>query len=334
MINLTAGDAMGTIGTRMLALALAGMAMPSVGNAQAYPAKAVRIIVPFSAGGGADIVARAIAQKLGESMGQQVVVDNRTGAAAIIGTELAAKAVPDGYTIILGQTGPNSINPSLYERLPYDPLRDFAPITLTTTYPYMMVVHPSIPAKSVKELIALAKARPNQLTFASAGNGAANHLAGELFKSVAGISMVHVPYKASAPALVDVLGGHVSMMLDPIITAMPHVKLGRLRALGVSGSRRTAVASEVPTIAETGLPGYEAIGWHGMLAPAATPRDIITRLNSEIVNALRMPEMRARFAEQGAEPVGNTPDQFLEFLKIDLAKWTKVIKAAGVSAKL
>ena len=302
--------------------------------AQTYPAKTVRFIVPFPAGGGADIVARAIAQKLGESLGQQVVVDNRTGAAAIIGTEIAAKSPPDGYTIILGQTGPNSINPGLYDRLPYDALKDFAPITLTTIYPYVLVVHPSIPAKTVKELIALAKAKPNQLTFASAGNGGANHLAAELLKSMAGISMVHVPYKGSAPALIDVLGGHVSMMFDPTITAIPHVKRGKLRALGVSSLKRSAVAPELPTIAETGLPGYEALGWHGVLAPAATPREIITRLNADIVKVLQSSDMRARFAEQGAEPVGNTPEQFLEFLKADLAKWAAVIKSAGVRASM
>jgi tripartite-type tricarboxylate transporter receptor subunit TctC len=302
--------------------------------AQPYPAKPVRFIVPFPAGGGADIVARAIAQKLGESLGQQVVVDNRTGAAAIIGTEIAAKSPPDGYTIILGQTGPNSINPGLYERLPYDPLKDFAPVTLTTIYPYVLVVHPSIPAKTIKELIVLAKAKPNQLTFASAGNGGANHLAAELLKSMAGISMIHVPFKGSAPALIDVLGGHVSMMFDPTITAIPHVKRGKLRALGVSSLKRSAVAPELPTIAETGLPGYEALGWHGVLTPAATPREIITRLNADIVKVLQSADMRTRFAEQGAEPVGNTPEQFLEFLKADLAKWAAVIKAADVRASM
>jgi len=310
------------------------IALISCSFAQTYPTKPVRLIVPFSAGGGADIVARAIAQKLGDALAQQVVVDNRTGAAAIIGTELAAKSAPDGYTLILGQTGPNSINPGLYERLPYDPLKDFAPITLATTYPYVLVVHPSIPAKTVKELIALAKAKPNQLSFASAGNGAANHLAAELFKSMAGIQMVHVPYKASAPALIDVLGGHVSMMLDPVITAMPHVKLGKLRALGVTSLQRTPVAKDLPTFAETGLPGFEAIGWHGILAPAGTPREIIMRLSSEIVTVLRTPDIRNRFAEQGAEPVGNTPEQFLEFLKSDLTKWAKVIKAAEVRASI
>jgi tripartite-type tricarboxylate transporter receptor subunit TctC len=319
--------------TYPLLVALAAM-LASDATAQSYPAKSVRLIVPFSAGGGADIVARAIAQKLGDSLGQQVVVDNRTGAAAIIGTELAAKSAPDGYTLILGQTGPNSINPTLYDKLPYDAAKDFAPITLTTTYPYVLVVHPSIPAKSIKELIALAKARPNQLSFASAGNGGANHLTAELLKTMAGIQMVHVPYKASAPALIDVLGGHVSMMFDPTITAMPHVKLGKLRALGVTSLKRTAIAPELPTVAETGLPGFESIGWHGVLAPAGTAREIIGRLNKDIINALRAPDMRARFAEQGAEPVGNTPEQFVEFLKADLAKWATVIKAAGVRASM
>jgi tripartite-type tricarboxylate transporter receptor subunit TctC len=319
--------------TYALLAALAAM-LASHATAQSYPAKSVRLIVPFSAGGGADIVARAIAQKLGDALGQQVVVDNRTGAAAIIGTELAAKSAPDGYTLILGQTGPNSINPTLYDKLPYDALKDFAPVTLTTTYPYVLVVHPSIPAKSIKELIALAKARPNQLSFASAGNGGANHLTAELLKSMAGIQMVHVPYKASAPALIDVLGGHVSMMFDPTITALPHVKLGKLRALGVTSLKRTAIAPELPTVAETGLPGFESIGWHGVLAPAGTAREIIARLNKDIINVLRAPDMRARFAEQGAEPVGNTPEQFVEFLKADLAKWAKVIKAAGVRASM
>ena len=319
--------------TRFLFSGLA-LVLSSNAAAQPYPSKPIRFIVPFSAGGGADIVARAIGQKLSESVGQQVIIDNRTGAAAIIGTEIAAKSPPDGYTIILGQTGPNSINPGLYERLPYDALKDFAPITLATTYPYVLVVHPSLPVHSVKQLIVLAKARPNQLTFASAGNGAANHLAAELLKSMAGISMVHVPYKASAPALIDVLGGHVSMMLDPIITSMPHVKLGKLRALAVTGLKRSPLAKDLPTFDETGLPGYEAIGWHGILAPAGTPADIIAKLNNDIVKAIHTPEMRTRFAEQGAEPVGNTPVQFAEFLKSDLEKWAKVVKTAGVRANM
>ena len=299
-----------------------------------YPNKPVRFIVPFSAGGGADIVARAIAQRLGELLGQPVVVDNRTGAAAIIGMEAAAKSAPDGYTIVLGQTGPNSINPGLYEHLPYDAVKDFAPVTLATTYPYVMVVHPSVPAKTVKEFIDYARTKPGELTFASAGTGAANHLAAELFASMSGVKLVHVPYKASAPALVDVIAGHVSMMLDPVITCLPHVKQGKLRALGVTSLKRSPVASDLPTLAETGLPGYEAIGWHGVFAPAGTPREIVDRLNAEIAKALRTAEIRARFAEQGAEPVGNTPEQFQEFLKGDLAKWTQVIKAAGVRANM
>lgn len=308
--------------------------MPACGTAGAadYPNKPIRLIVPFSAGGGADIVARAVAQKVGESLGQTMVVDNRAGAAAIIGMEAAAKSAPDGYTLVLGQTGPNSINPGLYEKLSYDPVKDFAPVSLLTTYPYVMVVYPEVPVKTVKELIDYAKARPGEVTFASAGTGGANHLAAELFASMAGIKLAHVPYKASAPALVDVIAGHVAMMLDPIITSMPHVRQGKLRALGVSSLKRSPVAPELPALAETGLPGYEAIGWHGVLAPAGTPREIVDKLNTEIVKALRTPEMRARFAEQGAEPVGDTPEQFQAFLKEDLAKWTRVIKAAGVRA--
>jgi tripartite-type tricarboxylate transporter receptor subunit TctC len=296
--------------------------------------KPIRFIVPFSAGGGADIVARAIGQKLTESLGQQVIIDNRTGAAGIIGMEAAAKAPPDGYTIVLGQTGPNSINPSLYDKLPYDALKDFAPITETTSYPYVLVVHPSVPVRNVKDLIALAKSHPNGLTYASAGNGAANHLAAELLKNMAQIRMVHVPYKASAPALIDVLGGHVSMMFDPIITCMPHVRVGKLRALAITSLARSAISPELPTFAETGLPGYEAIGWHGVLAPAGTPKEMVARLHAEIVRVLRTPDMRARFAEQGAEPVGNTPDEFARFLKADLEKWSKVVKTAGVRANM
>lgn len=309
-----------------------GLLTPPGARAQTYPDKPIRFIVPFSAGGGADIVARAIGQSLGEAIGQQVLVDNRTGAAGIIGMQAAAKSPADGYTILLGQTGPNSINPSLYETLPYDAAKDFAPITLATRYPYVLVVHPAVPARNVSELIAFAKSRPGQVTFASAGNGSANHLAAELFQTMAQISLVHVPYKASAPALVDVLSGHVSMMFDPIITANPHVKAGKLRALAITSLERSSVAGDLPTVAETGLAGYEAIGWHGILAPAGTPKNIIAKLNADIVRILRTPEMRNRFAEQGAEPVGNTPEEFALFLKQDREKWEKVIKAAGVRA--
>jgi tripartite-type tricarboxylate transporter receptor subunit TctC len=327
-------DGMGRRSVACAAVCVAMLAVWGTGNAQSYPSKSIRFIVPFSAGGGADIVARAVAQKLAESTGQQIVVDNRAGAAAIIGMDFAAKAPADGYTMVLGQTGPNSINPGLYKKLPYDAARDFAPVTLTTTYPYVLVVHPSIPARNVKELVALAKARPGQLSFASAGNGGANHLTAELFKNMAGVSMVHVPYKASAPALIDVLGGHVSLMFDPIITAMPHVKLGKLRGMAVTSLKRSAVVAELPTVAETGLPGFESIGWHGIFVPAATPRDIVERLNGLVVKVLQIPEMRTRFAEQGAEPVGDTTQHFAEFLKKDLDKWTSVIKAAGVQAEM
>jgi tripartite-type tricarboxylate transporter receptor subunit TctC len=322
--------------TTVLVLSSAVLASLPLGaaNAQTYPAKSIRFIVPFSPGGGADIIARAVGQKLAESLGQQVIIDNRTGAAGIIGMEAAAKSPPDGYTIVLGQTGPNSINPSLYDKLPYDALKDFAPITETTSYPYILVVHPSVPVRNIRELIALAKAHPNDLTYASAGNGAANHLAAELLKTMAQIKMVHVPYKASAPALIDVLGGHVSMMFDPIITCMPHVRTGKLRALAITSLQRTTMAPELPTVAETGLPGYEAMGWHGILAPAATPKEIVAKLNTEIVRSLRTPDMRSRFAEQGAAPVGNTPEEFARFLKEDQEKWSKVVKTARVRASM
>ena len=317
-----------TLTTALFAASIA--ATTTNGNAQAYPVKPIRFIVPFSAGGGADIVARALAQKLGDALAQQVVIDNRTGAAAIIGTELAAKSAPDGYTLILGQTGPNSINPGLYEKLPYDALRDFAPITLATTYPYVLVVHPSIPTKTVTELIALAKARPNELSFASAGNGAANHLAAELFKSMASIQMVHVPYKASAPALIDVLGGHVSMMFDPIITAMPQAKLGKLRALGVTTLKRAKVAPDVPAINEAGVAGFQVENWQGIVVPAKTPRAIVDRLNREIIKVLAQPAMIDVLNAQGLDPAGNTPAQFDALIRTEIDKWRKLVQAVGI----
>ncbi|OWT57609.1 Bug family tripartite tricarboxylate transporter substrate binding protein [Candidimonas nitroreducens] len=303
---------------------------PIAQAAENYPAKPIRFIVPFSAGGGADIVARAIAKALGEESSDQIVIDNRTGAAGIIGMQLAAQSAPDGYTIVLGQTGPMSINPWLYKNLSYDPDKDFAPITLTTVYPYVLVVNPSIAATSLKELIALARSRPNQLSFASAGTGSANHLAGELFEMMAHVSLLHVPYNAGAPAITATIGGQVSMVFGDMVSVMPFVKSGMLRAIAVTSAKRAGIAPDVPTLAEAGLPGYEAIGWHGVLAPAGTPDPIINKLNKQIVQALRTPEMRRRLAKQGAEPAGDTPAEFGRFLRADREKWGKVIKSAHI----
>lgn len=306
------------------------MLWPIADAAEDYPAKPVRFIVPFSAGGGADIIARAIAQKLGETVGRQIVIDNRTGAAGIIGMQLAAQSAPDGYTIVLGQTGPMSINPWLYKNLPYDPGKDFAPITLTTVYPYVLVVNPSVAATNLKGLIALARSRPNQLSFASAGTGSVNHLAGELFKMMAHISLLHVPYSAGAPAITAVIGGQVSMVFGDMVSVMPFVKSGMLRAIAVTSAKRADIAPDVPTVAEEGLPGYEAIGWHGVLAPSGTSQAIIKKLNAKIVQTLRTPQMRSRLAEQGAEPVGDTPSEFRHFLTADREKWGKVIRDAHI----
>lgn len=309
---------------------IAGMLWATGSAAQNYPSKPIRFIVPFAAGGGTDFVARIAGQQLNEALGQPVVVDNRGGASGVIGTELAAKAAPDGYTLLLGSAGPLSIQPGLSVRLPYDPLKDFAPVTLVSSMPYVLVAHPSLPAKNVQELIALARAKPGQLNFGAPGSGTTTHLATELFKMLAKIDVVHVPYKGVAPALADLLGGQVQFMSGDLNTVMPQVKAGRLRALAVTGAQRSPIVPELPTIAESGLPGYAASGWFGVLAPAATPRSIITRLNAVIVKGLMSTEARERLAALGGEVVGNTPAEFAAYLRDDLAKWSRVIKAIGL----
>jgi tripartite-type tricarboxylate transporter receptor subunit TctC len=296
----------------------------------AYPAKPIRIIVPFAPGGATDILARAIGQKMTEGLGQPVIVDNRPGAGGNIGSDVVAKAQPDGYTLLMGGVGPNAINATLYPKLPYDAANDFAPVAHVANVTNLLVVHPSVPAKSVKELIAIAKARPGKLTHASSSPGSAGHLAGEMMKIMAGIDMVTVNYKGSAPALVDLISGQVDLMFDNMPPSLPHIKSGKLKALAVSGGERTSVFPDLPTIAESGLPGFDAGSWFGILAPAGTPPAIVNRLNAVIMKSLTSPELRERLSSQGAAPVGGTPEQFGRHIRAEIAKWAKVIKAANV----
>jgi tripartite-type tricarboxylate transporter receptor subunit TctC len=297
--------------------------------AQSYPAKPVRMIVPFPAGGATDIVGRLIAQKLSESFGQQVIVDNRGGAGGTIGSDVAAKSPPDGYTMLLGTSSTHAVAPSLYSKLPYDPVKDFSPVTLAATATILLAVHPSVPARSVKELISLARRQPNALSFASSGNGGISHLVGEQFKSMASIEMLHVPYKGDTPALVDLVSGQVHLMFGTAVSFLPYVKAGRLIALAVTNPKRSPVVPTVPTVAESGLPGFEALQWFGVFVPAGTPKDIVSRLHGEIVKLLKHPDVRERLASLGAELVGNSPEQFASFQKADSAKWAKVVKESG-----
>ena len=306
------------------------LALVAAVSAQSYPVKPVRMIAASSPGSAVDIVARIVAQKLGEQIGQQVIVDNRAGAGGNLGAELAAKAPPDGYTLFMG-TPAHSINTGLYRKLNYDLTRDFAPVSQVTSGQYVVVVHPSLPVKSIKELVALARAKPGQLNFASAGSGNATHLAGELFNSAARVKLVHVPYKGSGPALVDLVGGQVQVMFSNLIAALPQVKTGRIRALAVTGEKRAAAAPELPTVIEAGVPGYVVTSWFGVLVPAATPREIVMRLNAELAQAMRAPDIRERLAGDGAEPKVSTPEQFAAFIRADIALWTKVIKNAGIA---
>jgi tripartite-type tricarboxylate transporter receptor subunit TctC len=309
----------------LLALALAA------GNvaAQGYPNKPVRIVVPSSAGGGTDIVARIMAPRLTERLGQQVIVDNRPGAGTMIGIEVAAKSPPDGYTLLMGLST-LAINPAMYKKVPYDTLRDFAPISQLIAAPNMLVVHPSVPAKTVKELIAFARARPGQLNFASAGQGTNPHLSMELFMSMTGTQMVHIPYKGLAPGIVDLIAGHVSVSAATMLTGLPHVRTGRLRCLGTTGAKRAAVLPDIPTVSEAGVPGYEASQWYGLLAPAQTPKEVIARLHGELIRILQVPEMRERLIADGTDPVGSNPDEFGRYIREEIAKWAKVAKAAGI----
>ena len=302
----------------------------STGSGQAYPAKAVRMIVGFPAGGTSDIMARLTGQKLSEAWGQTFIIDNRPGAGGNIGTELVAKSAPDGYTLLVSPGSTLTSNPAVYSKVPFDTVRDFAPVTIIAGVPNALVVHPSLPVKNLKDLIALAKSRPGQLAYASTGAGQSTHLSAELLKLSAGINMIHVPYKGSAPALTDVVAGQVSVMFDNLPSVLPFIKSARLKPLAVSSATRSRALPELPTVAESGLAGFDVTVWFAVLAPAATPREIVNRLNTEIVKAIKTQDMRERLAQQGADPVGNTPEDFAAVIKRDLAKWAKVVKDAGI----
>jgi tripartite-type tricarboxylate transporter receptor subunit TctC len=297
--------------------------------AQQYPTKPIRLIVPFAPGGGTDITARAIAMKLSEALGQTVVVDNRAGANGTIGADIAAKAPPDGYTFSMISSS-HSVNPSIMKKLPYDLIADLAPVTQATTQPYALILHPSVAAKSVKELIALVKAKPNSLNYGSSGTGGLSHLSGALLCSLTGITMTHIPYKGGAPALSDLVGGQIQMLFSTILQAQSQLKGGRVRALAVTTAKRSAGAPDLPTMQEAGVGGYEVAGWYGMVAPLKTPAAIITRINTEAVKALRGPDIRDKLAADGSEPVGSAPEAFGQHIKAEVAKWNKLVKDAGI----
>jgi tripartite-type tricarboxylate transporter receptor subunit TctC len=310
-------------------VAIAALAIPSAAVAQSqYPAKSLRLVVPFAPGGPVDTLARAIGPKLSEALGQQVIIDNRAGAGSIIGTDIVVKAPPDGYTVLITSSS-IAINPAIYPKMPFDATRDLAPISQLSTSSLIAVVHPSLPVKSIKELIALAKARKGELVYASSGTGSAPHLAVELFNSMTGAKMVHVSYKGAAPATIDLLAGHVSLMFNNLISAVPNVQSGRLRALAVTGAKRTAALPELPTIAEAGVPGYEASTWYAMFTPAATPAPIVERLHKEIAAISKSAEIRKQLSAVGIEPVGGTPAELAKYLRSELVKWGKVAKASG-----
>ena len=296
-------------------------------------ARPVRIVVPFPPGGGTDIGTRIIAQKLQESWGQPVVVENKPGAAGIVGTEMVAKAAPDGYTLIMGNIGTHAINISLYKKLSYDPVKDFAPISQVAGLPLFLLVHPSVPANSVKELIALAKAKPGELNFSSSGAGGSMHVAAELFKNMTGVNMVHIPYKGGSPAVADLLSGQVALSFATVLETLSHVKSGRVRALAVTSAARSIAYPELPTVAEAGVAGYESISWLGLFAPAGTPVDIVNRISAEVQRIIRLPEVKERLLAQGAEPIGTSPDQFALALQSDIAKYARIIRESGYKAE-
>ncbi len=307
--------------------------LPAAATAQEYPSRPIRIIVPSTAGGSVDTLARMVGTQLSQRWGQQVVVDNRSGAGGIIGGDITAHSPPDGYTLIMATVAAMATNVSLAKKLPYDPVRDFAPVTLVALQQLTLIVNPAVPAKSVAELLQLAKAKPGQLTFASAGNGSGGHLSGELLKILTGIDITHVPYKGIAPAIVDVISGQVTMTFTSIISGTPHIKSGKVRALAVTGPHRSPALPELPTMIESGVKGYESSTWYGLLAPKATPRAIVAKLNREVVSIINLPEIKTHLLAEGAEPVGDTPEQFGEFIKAEIAKWGKVIRAAGLRAE-
>jgi tripartite-type tricarboxylate transporter receptor subunit TctC len=310
------------------------LAMLAVGSAQAqpYPSKPIRFVVPYPAGGPLDTVARLLGQKVSESVKQPVVVDNRPGAGGNIGADAVAKSPPDGYTILMGAVATHAINPTLYASMPYDAMRDFAPITQVASTPNVLVVNPALPVTTVREFIAYAKANPGKLNFGSGSTGSAGHLAGELFKTMAGIEMTHVPYKGAGPAMNDLIGGQIQLMFDNLASSLGQVRAGRVRALAVTTARRSALAPELPTIAESGLPGFDISTWFGVFAPAGTPREVLDRLHAEFTRALSSPEVRERMLTLGAEPVSNRPDEFAAYIRAESDKYARVIRASGAKA--
>lgn len=312
----------------LLAITLSAGAIPAI--AQQYPAKPIRIVVPFPAGGNADIFARAFAQKLGDAWKQMPIIDNRAGAAGIIGTQFVAKSPADGYTLLFGTTGTHTTNPAVYAKLPYDPVKDFAPISNFADSPFLLVVHPSVPANTLKGLITLAKSRPGQLDYASFGTGSSAHLAGEMLRTMAGINIMHVAYKGGPPAVNDLVGGHVSLMFNSLPAVLPLVKSDRLRALAVASDKRAPTLPDLPTFAEAGLAGFEAGSWYGVLAPAGTPRDVITRLHAETLRMLALPDIKQKLAAEGAEAIGNSPEEFAAQIHRDIARWAKVAREAKI----
>lgn len=311
-------------------IAALGMALMPNASAQAYPAKPVRMIISTAAGGSADTIGRIVAAKMSESLGQQIIVDNRTGSAGVVATSAVAKSAPDGYTLLLAY-GSHVINPSIYPKLPYDTLKDFVSITQVAAQPLMLNIHPALPAKSVKELIALAKARPGQLNYATSGSGSGGHLATVIMNKMAGITMVHVPYKGSAPAMIDSISGQCQVHIASLITSLPHVRGGRVRGIGVTSAKRSAAAPDIPAIAET-LPGYEVVNSYYLLAPAGLPADVHTRLHADAVKAIRHPEVVERLARDGADPVGNTPAQATRYIEGEIQKWGKAVRESGAKA--
>jgi len=314
-----------------LSLGLVIGSMTSV-LAQGYPNKSIRIIVPFPPGGGNDVIGRIIAQKLTERLGQQVVVDNRAGANGIVGLQALMQAPPDGYTIAVAAAGPMAVNPSLYEKLPYDSLKDFSYITNMVIFPLILVTHPSVPAKTTQDLINLAKAKPKQLFYGTPGSGNSAHLAGELLNSSANVQTVHVPYKGQGPAMADLVAGQVQMMFASIPSVLPQVKSGQVNAIAMGSAKRVPSLPEIPTLSESGVPGFEAYSWAGMLAPAKTPKEIIARLNKEIVDILKQKDVADKLNQQGALPVGDSPEQFAAYVKAEIDKWGAVIKSANIKA--
>ena len=311
------------------ALAVVLTVLVGATHAQSFPSKPVRLVVPFAAGGSTDIIARVLAQKLNEAWGTSVIVDNRAGGSSVIGTDVVAKSAPDGHTLLV-TPAPFTIVPSLTPKLPYDPHKDFEPITLINTTPLVVVVNPSVPAKSIRELIAIAKAKPGALNFGSSGSGGSNHLAGELFNAMAGVKMVHVPYKGNAPALTDLVGGHIDLLFNGLTSALPLIKSGKLRAIDMTSLKRAGSLPEVPTVDEQGLKGFQAVAWNGLTAPARTPKDVIAKLNADVLKVIRSPELVEKLKAEGSDPVGSSVADYAAFLRDEIAKWSKVIKFANV----